>query len=98
MTTIYHSDPFHCSTVPGYRSGTRGTVEHERRENYMDITGIVSRRDWYAGQALQAIICAASTAEGSYISEADAAESAWNYAVAMMAERSRRLAVDRGYD
>lgn len=71
-------------------------MEHER-ENYMDITGIVSRRDWYAGQALQAIICAAST-EGSYISEADAAESAWNYAVAMMAERSRRLAVDRGYD
>ena len=58
-------------------------MEHER-ENHMDM----SRRDWYAGLALQAII----RSEDS-ISEQDAAERAWNFASAMMTERSERLKI-----
>ena len=48
----------------------------------------MSRRDWYAGLALQAII----RSEDS-ISEQDAAERAWNFASAMMTERSERLKI-----
>ena len=50
----------------------------------------MSLRDWFAGRAMQAMIAARFDYDGAAPHEKSTAESSYNYADAMLAERDRK--------